>query len=89
MSIFYSAAKVARNFERPKIFAIFLHLPLPKSVFFHYNNIEVPDNSNATHEDILKVSMLLFLNYVDAATAMSESYGGGGGTWHRLGKRQG
>ena len=28
---FYSAAKVARNFELPKIFAIFLHLPLPKS----------------------------------------------------------
>lgn len=44
------------------------------------SNIVVPENSDATHEDILKVAMLLFLNYVDAATAMSESYGGGIGT---------
>ena len=38
LEYFYSAAKVAINFELPKIFAIFLHLPLPKSVFFHYGN---------------------------------------------------
>ena len=41
------------------------------------SNTVVSENSDATHEDILKVAMLLFLNYVDAATAMSESYGGG------------
>lgn len=49
-------------------------------------NIVVPENSDATHEDILKVAMLLFLNYVDAATAMSESCGGGGGIGTGWGK---
>ena len=37
-----------------------------------------PDNDTATHEDVVKVAMLLFMDYVDAATAMSESCGGGG-----------
>ena len=50
------------------------------------SNIVVPENSNATHEDILKVAMLLFLNYVDAATQMYESLGGGGGTDSGWGK---
>ena len=54
-------------------------LSIPERVYKVLDsNIVVPENSDATHEDILKVAMLLFLNYVDAATAMSESYGGGG-----------
>ena len=54
-------------------------LSIPERVFKELDsNIVVPENSDATHEDILKVAMLLFLNYVDAATAMSEFYGGGG-----------
>ena len=52
---------------------------IPERVFKELDsNIVVPENSDATHEDILKVAMLLFLDYVDAATAMSEFYGGGG-----------
>ena len=62
-------------------------LSIPDRVYKELdNNIEVPENSEATHEDILKVAMLLFLNYVDAATAMSESFGGGGGTGTGWGK---
>ena len=54
-------------------------LSIPERVYKELDsNIVVPENSDATHEDILKVAMLLFLNYVDAATAMSESYAGGG-----------
>lgn len=40
--------------------------------------IEVPENGSASHTDILNVAMLLFMNYLDAATSMSESCGGGG-----------
>ena len=62
-------------------------LCIPENVYKELDsNIEVPDNSNATHDDILKVAMLLFLGYVDAATQMSESYGGGGGTGTGWGK---
>ncbi|MBO4673931.1 MAG: relaxase/mobilization nuclease domain-containing protein [Bacteroidaceae bacterium] len=65
----------------PKMFSI------PENVYKELDsNIEVPDNSNATHDDILKVAMLLFLGYVDAATQMSESFGGGGGTGTGWGK---
>lgn len=57
-----------------------VQLSIPERVYKELDrNIEVPDNSDATHEDILKVAMLLFLEYVDAATSMSESIGGGGG----------
>ena len=41
--------------------------------------IEVPDES-VPFENVLNVAMLLFMNYVDAATSMSESCGGGGST---------
>ena len=51
------------------------------------NSIEVSANSDVTHEDVMKVAMLLFLNYVDAATTMSESCGGGGGTESGWGKK--
>ena len=64
-----------------------VQLSIPERVYRELDRkIEVPDNSNAPHEDILKVAMLFFLNYVDAATAMSESYGGGGGTGTGWGK---
>ena len=62
-------------------------LSIPERVYKELDSIiEVPENSNATHGDILKVAMLLFLNYVDAATQMSESFGGGGGTGTGWGK---
>ena len=47
--------------------------------------IEVPDES-VRHDDILKVAMLLFMGYVDAATSVPESCGGGGGTSSGWGK---
>ena len=47
--------------------------------------IEVPDKS-IPFENILNVAMLLFMNYVDAATSMSESCGGGGSTPSNWGK---
>ena len=64
-----------------------VQLSIPERVYKELDsNIEVPENSNATHGDILKVAMLLFLNYVYAATQMSESFGGGGGTGTGWGK---
>ena len=42
------------------------------------SDIEVPENGSASHNNILNVAMLLFMNYLDAATSMSESCGGGG-----------
>jgi hypothetical protein len=62
-------------------------LSIPERVYKELDsNIVVPENSDATHEDVLKVAMLLFLEYVDAATSMSESIGGGGGTGTDWGK---
>ncbi|MDO4158892.1 MAG: hypothetical protein Q4D41_00360 [Prevotellaceae bacterium] len=50
-----------------------------KEVFF--NEAQIPeDNSLATAENVAHVAMLLFAGYVDAATSMSESCGGGGGS---------
>lgn len=40
--------------------------------------IKVPENGSASHNDIMNVAMLLFMGYLDAATSMSESCGGGG-----------
>ena len=51
------------------------------------NSIEVSANSDVTHEDVMKAAVLLFLGYVDSATAMSESCGGGGGTESGWGKK--
>lgn len=48
-----------------------------KDIFF--DQIEVPEeNETATREDITHVAMLLFAGYLDVATSMSESCGGGG-----------
>ena len=46
---------------------------------------EVPDES-MPFENVLNVALLLFMNYVDAATSMSESCGGGGSTPSNWGK---
>ena len=44
------------------------------------NDVQVPEgNDIATIDNVTHVAMLLFANYIDAATAMSDSCGGGGG----------
>lgn len=48
-------------------------------------NITAPDES-VPIENVLEVAMLLFMNYVDAATTVAESSGGGGGTSSDWGK---
>ena len=47
--------------------------------------IGTPDES-VSHENVLNVALLLFMNYVDAATTVAESSGGGGGTSSGWGK---
>ena len=49
------------------------------------DTIESPDESVPV-ENVLNVAMLLFMNYVDAATTVSESCGGGGSTPSNWGK---
>ena len=50
-----------------------------KDIFL--NEAQVPeDNDTATVEKVAHTAMLLFAGYIDAATSMSESYGGGGGS---------
>ena len=47
--------------------------------------VESPDES-VPFENVLNVAVLLFMNYVDAATTVSESCGGGGSTPSNWGK---
>lgn len=48
-----------------------------KDIFL--NEVQVPeDNDTATVENIAHTAMLLFAGYIDAATSMSDSCGGGG-----------
>ena len=50
-----------------------------KDIFF--NEAQIPDdNDTITIENVAHVAMLLFVGYIDAATSMSESCGGGGGS---------
>ena len=50
---------------------------LVKDIFL--NEAQVPeDNDTATIENVAHTAMLLFAGYIDAATSMSESCGGGG-----------
>jgi len=52
---------------------------LVKDIFF--NEAQVPEgNEIATVENVAHTAMLLFAGYIDAATSMSESCGGGGGS---------
>lgn len=46
----------------------------------------VSDSAAQTANDVLRVAMLLFLNYVDAATTMAETAGGGGGVESEWGR---
>ena len=50
-----------------------------------HDAIQTPDES-VPFENVLNVALLLFMNYVDAATSMSESCGGGGSTPSNWGK---
>ena len=73
--------------EAPSIFRKILpvddkhySIAMPKEAYIAMKDaIEVPDES-VPFENIMNVAMLLFMNYVDAATSMSESCGGGGST---------
>ena len=50
-----------------------------KDIFL--NEAQIPeDNDTATVENVAHTAMLLFAVYIDAATSMSESCGGGGGS---------
>ena len=50
-----------------------------KDIFF--NEAQIPKgNDTAIIENVAHVAMLLFVGYIDAATSMSESCGGGGGS---------
>ena len=53
---------------------------IPNSVKDVFNNeVQIPEgNDIATTENVAHVAMLLFGRYIDAATSMSESCGGGG-----------
>lgn len=55
-------------------------IDVPQSVYDYFkDNCNVPEgNTNASKDDIIKVSLLLFMELVDAATSVSESCGGGG-----------
>lgn len=55
-----------------------------KDIFL--NEVQVPDgNDTAIVENVAHTAMLLFVDYIDAATSMSESCGGGGGSAPELG----
>ena len=55
-----------------------------KDIFL--NEAQFPDgNDTATVENVAHTAMLLFVGYIDAATSMSESCGGGGGSTPELG----
>ena len=55
---------------------------IPNSVMdIFLKEAQVPeDNDNATVENVAHTAMLLFAGYIDAATSMFESCGGGGGS---------
>ena len=50
--------------------------------------VEVADGAAQTTKDVLRMAILLFLNYVDAATTMAESVGGGGGVESGWGRKK-
>ncbi len=51
----------------------------------HSDDIDIQDESAVTN--VIKVSALLFCQYIDAATSISESCGGGGGVSSSWGKK--
>ena len=50
--------------------------------------LELSDEAAQMANDILRVAMLLFVNYVDAATTMAESAGGGGSVESGWGRKK-
>ena len=61
-------------------------ITMPVNAYQAMNDaIQTPDESVPV-ENVLNVAMLLFMNYVDAATTVSESCGGGGSTPSNWGK---
>ena len=62
---------------------------IPKSAYEVMKGmVEVADNAAQTVDDVLRVSMLLFMNYADAATTVSESLGSGGSVDSNWGRRK-
>ena len=62
---------------------------IPKSAYEVMKGmVEVADNAAQTVDDVLRVSMLLSMNYADAATTVSESLGGGGSVESNWGRRK-
>lgn len=65
------------------------NVDIPNNVYNVINeNTVSPENGNATHEDVVKVGVLLFLNYVSAATTYAESHGGSGTPGSGWGKKR-
>lgn len=65
------------------------NIQIPTDAYDAMNScIEVPENGSASHTDVMNVAMLLFMDYLDAATSMSESYGGGGSPGNGWGRNK-
>lgn len=55
------------------------NIKMPLDAYNEMNShIVAPEEGEANRVDVLNVAMTLFMHYIDAATAMSESSGGGG-----------
>ena len=62
-------------------------LDIPEAVYkFFQKEAEVPDNPRSSRENIMHTAMLLFYEYVDGATALSQSCGGGSSPGYGWGK---
>ena len=65
------------------------NLTIPMSAYQAMKDVlGVSDSAAQTANDVLRVAMLLFVNYVDAATTMAESAGGGGGVESGWGRKK-
>ena len=49
---------------------------------------EIAEGAAQTADDVVRVAALLFVNYIDAANTVAESYGGGGGVESNWGRRK-
>ncbi len=65
------------------------NLTIPMSAYQAMKDVlGVSDSAAQTANDVPRVAMLLFVNYVDAATTMAESAGGGGGVESGWGRKK-
>ena len=78
---------VQAKMETPVVFTKLLSVDnkdysiyMPIEAYKAMNEAFGTQDESVPRETALNVAMLLFMNYVDAATSMSESCGGGGGT---------